>query len=226
MVVLFGCVSLEQVFLDQGSAVEIDSNLSIFVAGTTLGNLSGNNAGSSDVFLSKFDNFYGVHVWTEQFGSSAYDSVSDIVIDSDDNIILSGFTDGHLAGNNLGITDVFVSKHANNGNALWQYQFGTSGQEHPNGVTVDKNNNLLVTGYTQGVLQGVSAGNHDVFLHKIDSYSKPLWFRQFGTNTYDRGTAIATDSTNSIVLAGYTAGNLAASNAGYSDAFIRKYVYP
>ena len=211
---------------DYGATLTVDSNFKILVAGSTSGSLSGSNSGSNDIFLGKFLNVNGGNLWMEQFGSSAYDAVHDIAIDNGDNIILTGYTGGDLAGSNLGSNDAFVSKYASNGNSLWAYQFGTSGEEHARGVTVDNNNDLLVTGYTQGVLQGISAGNHDFFLHKIDGYSKPLWFRQFGTNKYDRGTAISTDNNNNIILAGYTGGDLENNNAGYSDGFVRKYAYP
>ncbi len=48
-------------------------------------------------------------------------------------------------------------------------QLGTSGDDQANGVATDSSGNVYVTGFTQGGLDGTSAGNFDIFVVKYNS---------------------------------------------------------
>lgn len=50
-----------------------------------------------------------------------------------------------------------------------------------------------------------------------------LWTRQFGTSSYERAGAVATDTDGNVIVAGYTFGSLAQVNQGSANAFVRKY---
>lgn len=150
--------------------LKTDSTGNLYATGYTLGDLGGKNAGSSDVWLAKFDND-GNQLWIKQFGSTGDDETSfnSLVVDSADNIFLSGSTDSNLAGANVGSYDTWVAKYDNNGNQLWIEQFGTSGYDSPTTISVDLKGNLYVAGNTEGSLGGINAGSYDAWIVKLDA---------------------------------------------------------
>jgi hypothetical protein len=83
---------------------------------------------------------------------------------------------------------------------------------------------VYVGGNTGGALPGqTNAGNVDGFLRAYDRNGVELWTRQFGTSGTDLVSA-TTAVDGSIYIAGSTDGAFPGhTNAGSSDAFIRKY---
>ena len=67
--------SFEAGTIDEARDVVVDGLGNVFVAGWTLGNLAGVNAGEEDVFISKF-NTQGDQLWTRQFGTNKFDNVA------------------------------------------------------------------------------------------------------------------------------------------------------
>jgi len=84
------------------------------------------------------------------------------------------------------------------------------------------NNNVYITGYTGGVLDG-TAGSVDAFLAKYDSAGTIKWTKQLGSTGYDRAQCVAVDSNNNVYIAGQTGGALDGTSAGSYDAFLAKY---
>ena len=54
---------------DSAHSVAADGLGNVYVSGQTSGNLGGDNAGSSDAFLSKFDSSGGL-LWSQQLGTT------------------------------------------------------------------------------------------------------------------------------------------------------------
>jgi len=104
-------------------------------------------------------------------------------------------------------------------------QLGTAADDYGNGVTVDADGNVYVSGYTAGGLDGnTSAGDYDIFLVKYDGTGTKQWTIQLGTSSIDVGTGVATNAAGNIYVGGYTAGDLDGNgNAGGYDLFLVKY---
>ena len=104
-------------------------------------------------------------------GTSSNDSGNEVTVDSNNNIYVTGNTKGGLNGNtNSGGTDVFLVKYYDNGTKQWTKQLGTSADELGYEVIGDSSNNIYVTGYTKGGLNGnTNSGNFDIFLVKYNS---------------------------------------------------------
>jgi hypothetical protein len=102
---------------DYGMSIKTDSSGNVYVTGMTEGSLDGNtNLGREDVFIVKY-NSSGVRQWTRQFGTSSYDIGTDITIDINSKVYVTGYTRDSLDGNvHAGITDVFVVKYDTDGN--------------------------------------------------------------------------------------------------------------
>ncbi|MCP4133893.1 MAG: hypothetical protein GY754_23185 [bacterium] len=108
---------------DAGRCVAVDSDNNVYVTGHTSGGLDGNiNAGGNDVFLMKYSSS-GAKQWTKQVGTPYKDLAYNMAINkkenSDDDIFITGYSDGNLDGNtnsNEGVSsDIFIMKFNTSG---------------------------------------------------------------------------------------------------------------
>jgi hypothetical protein len=207
---------------DIAFSVAIDSNNNVYISGYTFGSLDGTNAGLADAFLAKYDST-GIKVWTRQLGSTVSESATSVAIDSNNNVYITGSTDGSLDGTNAGSRDAFLAKYDSTGSIIWTRQLGSTTEDRANSVAIDSNNNVYITGYTRGSLDGTNAGSNDAFLVKYDSTGIKVWTRQLGSTVSDIACSVAIDSNNNVYITGYTFGSLDGTNAGSADAFLAMY---
>jgi len=211
---------------DYGRGVTVDSSDNIYVTGSTYGGLDGNtNSGSYDSSLVKY-NTSGTKQWTKLLGTSSKDSGYGVTVDSSDNIYVTGYTRGGLDGNTYsGDNDTFLVKYNSSGTKQWTQQLGSSSKDFGHGVTVDSSDNIYVTGYTEGGLDGnTSAGSYDIFLVKYNSSGVKQWTQQLGSSSDDIGEGVTVDSKNNIFVTGGTRGGLDGNtNSGSYDIFLVKY---
>ena len=192
--------------------VAVDGSGNVLVAGWTYGSLEGASAGGSDAFVRKYD-ADGSVVWTRQFGTSDDDFARGVAVDESGNVLVSGDTRGSLEGESAGGADAYVRKYDPDGSVVWTRQFGTSSDDTAGAVAVDGSGNVLVSGDTQGSLEGANAGLTDAFVRKYDADGIVVWTRQVGENSNDVGPGVAADA----------AGNVLAVGAIAYDAFVIKY---
>ncbi|AFG34825.1 Beta-propeller repeat protein [Fervidobacterium pennivorans DSM 9078] len=206
---------------DEVCGLATDSQNNIIIAGSVKGNLDSNKMGVKDVFLRKFD-FEGNLIWGRQFGSDYYDEAYGVAVDSNDNIIVVGYTYKTLGKESYGLVDAYIRKYDKDGNVIWTTQFGTKSSEVANSVAVDKFDNIYVAGYTWGNLEGVNKGAKDAYVCKFDPDGNIVWKRQIGTEYYDEIFNIAVDSQGNIYIAGYTWGVLGEKSNGSQDIIVAK----
>jgi len=99
---------------DYANGVATDSSGNVYVTGSTRGGLDGTNAGSSDLFVVKY-NSSGTKQWTKQLGTSGIDSTNGVTTDSSGNVYVTGYTQGGLDGTYVGSYDLFVVKYNSDG---------------------------------------------------------------------------------------------------------------
>jgi hypothetical protein len=208
---------------DSSQAIAVDPSGNIYISGKSRGKIGGTtNKGGDDTFLSKF-NATGTCLWTRSKGTTFNDESNAVTVDASGNVYISGYTRGILGGPNSGGCDAFLFKYDETGKELWlrPVQFGTSGDDYSNSMTVDASGNIYITGYTTGSLDGTNAGGEDVFLRKYDGAGNCLWGRQFGTPDNDKSYCVAVNSLDHIYISGVTSGTFDNSiNAGGEDAFL------
>lgn len=210
---------------DAGLGVAIDPAGYVLVAGVTAGTLPGQtHFGGADAFVVKLDAADGDPVWTHQFGTSGHDDATSVAVDADGNVLVAGLTAGAFPGqSHLGEVDAFVRKLDADGEPVWTRQFGSDGNDPAFGLAIDTRGDLVVSGYTDGVLDGASpAGNADAFAIKLDPDGERLWTQQYGTVESDYGNGVAVDARGFVLLVGTTQGALGGPNAGETDAFVRR----
>jgi uncharacterized delta-60 repeat protein len=241
--------------LDWGNDVTTDSSGNIYVTGYTEGGLDGNTNSQGtldDIFLVKY-NSSGTKQWTKQLGYYSEQGTG-VTTDSSGNIYVTGHTQGcnscstvmatrGLDGNtNLGYLDIFLVKYNSSGTKQWTKQLGTSSWDEGKDVTTDSLDNIYVTGFTEGDLDGnTNYGSDckhppkvmglpsnppcsDIFLVKYNSSGTKQWTKQLGTSSNDIGRGVTTDSSGNIYVTGETRGNLDGNtNSGGKDIFLVKY---
>ncbi len=81
-------------------------------------------------------------------------------------------------------------------------------------------NDLYVTGYTQGDLDGTNQGFDDSFLRRYNGLK--IWGLQFGTRSLDQAIKVATDSNGNVYVVGHTNGPLG-FQVRHKDTFLAKF---
>jgi hypothetical protein len=209
---------------DRLNAVSTDES-GVYVAGNTSAVLPGQtSSGDWDAFVRKYDPL-GNEVWTAQFGSSSYDEILAISVDSS-GVFVAGYTDGALPGqSSAGGSDAFVRRFDHAGNESWTHQFGTSSPLIDQCFSIAVHaGEVYVTGRTAGTLPGQTfSGWTDAFVRKYGPAGTVLWTHQFGTSSFESGRAILADASG-VYVSGYTGGALPGQiKAGGMDTFVRKY---
>jgi len=211
---------------DYGYGVAVDSGGNVYVAGYTYGPFDGQvNVGGYDIFLTKY-NSTGTKQWSKIWGSANDDYGREVSVDSDENVYVTGYTDGVFDGQtNTGSSDIFLTKYNSAGTKQWSKIWGSVSTDIGRGVSVDSGGNIYVTGYTDGEFDGqANAGGHDIFLTKYNSGGAKQWSEIWGSADDDSGNGVSVDLGGNCYVAGYTDGGFdGQTNAGCTDVFLTKY---
>ncbi|HYQ02502.1 MAG TPA: SBBP repeat-containing protein [Polyangiaceae bacterium] len=200
---------------DQASSVAVDGSGYAYVVGFVGNSLVAGTGGpgDQDAFMRKFDTD-GNTLWTKQWGTTSTDNAYAVkAIGSGTGTV---YVTGYVGGGEL-------RTFALNGTAGWIKAFSASVSATPYGLAVLGSGEAFVTGYTSGNLQGTNAGSMDIFVRKYDASGGIAWTAQFGTPDWDEGDAIAVDGNGNSYVTGYTLSAIAGTNAGGTDAFLRKF---
>jgi beta-propeller repeat-containing protein len=139
----------------------------VIVAGATSVTLGSTSYGAQDAFVLKMDKATGDVAWAAQAGSIDTDYPTSLAFDQAGNIYIAGETYGSVmqGGANQGGLDAFAMKFDPNGAWISSWQKGTDKDEVVTSVAADSCGNVLVGGYSKGVLTGASsAGGYDMFV--------------------------------------------------------------
>ena len=159
--------------------------------------------------------------WTHQFGSAEPDITAGIAVADDGTIIAAGYTMGAVgAGASAGGFDVFVQAIGPDGEPSWARQLGSGDDDFAEAIAAGPEGRIAVVGQTDGGLAGPSSGETDGFLVVLDARGVTLWERTLGTPADDVASGVAFAPDGSLVVAGWTGGDLAGSSAGGEDAFL------
>jgi len=128
-----------------------DSTGTLF--GTTLANV-----GSNDIFLVKFNNS-GITQWVTRIAGTGNDESTDIVVDSNDNILIAGNysssslviydapgTSSTISLGKSGTTNRFVAKYNPTGVAQWSIFVDGNGVNSGSGLALDSGDNIYFGG--------------------------------------------------------------------------------
>ncbi|WP_254563497.1 SBBP repeat-containing protein [Oscillatoria sp. HE19RPO] len=224
---------------DRGFDVALDQAGNIYIAGITqsanfptVGGIQSDNAGESDVFVTKLDPTGTTTLFSTYFGGSGTEASDEganvsLQVDNAGNIYLSGNTNstdlpttaGSIQTSLSGEQDTFVAKFNNTGTELiYSTYLGGTGIETNWDMTLDNQGQVYLTGVTssmdfplvnaaQNTFGGIGAFSFgDVFVSKISPTGTELVYSTYlGGSEDDGALAIAVDESGSAYVAGYTA---------------------
>lgn len=175
---------------EQSCSTDANSNIiltGIFYSLITIGTTTLTGAGSSDIFIMKYDP-NGNILWAKSAGGPGSEIIYSCSTDASNNIVTTGYfnsptltigtntlTNTNPANNSY---DLFIFKHDPNGNALWAKGAGGMNFDYGKSCSVDANGNVIVTGYfdsptisfgTTILTNADATGNtRDIFVLKLD----------------------------------------------------------
>jgi len=149
-------------------------------------------AASSDMCLVKYDGS-GVEQWYRTWGGSSFDNGYAIVLDSSDNIYITG-----RSVHNSYIKVVLV-KYDSSGVEQWYRRWYSDGGNSGNGIALDSVENIYIVGRTE-----IPQGSSDMCLLKYDSSGGLQWSRTWGNSAGDYGESVAIDSSDNVYAVGNT----------------------
>ena len=208
---------------DRGRKIALDSSGNIYVVGyyqNTVdfggGNVTSN--GSFDAFILKL-NSSGTFQWVKSYGGSTGNDLGrDVVVDSNDNVIMLGTFRGTVnfdSGDGGGFYtsndyDVFLIRL--NSSGIWQSVWVTTNNGSADGraLAIDSNNVTYLTGsysgsVTFGANNRTATNSNDLFIHKIDTYdneNNTQLTYALNVDTTQKAKGIAVDSSGNIYATG------------------------
>lgn len=233
--------------LSEGRAVATDRSGNIAITGlfqgtATFGTISLSSTGVYDIFVAKY-NPSGNALWAKRAGASSnFNGGNSITVDTNDNIITTGYFSGRFAnfGNHVltsaGGSDAFIAKYDPLGNVLWAKRGGGINGDAGNAITIDKDNNVFASGSFQDTMSFNthnpllhSTGGRDIFVAKYDSLGHLIWAKQAGGNSDDIGKTVRVDSSGNCIVGGdFTTtalfDTISLTSLGNSDIFITKLI--
>jgi hypothetical protein len=218
---------------DNAYAVATDASDNVLVGGAFVGTVDFGggvltSSGARDIFLAKFD-AAGNHLWSKNFGdASDYQYAFQVAADGLGNVIVTGTFYGTVdfgggALTSAGGQDVFIAKFDAGGNHLWSKRFGDTASQYENDVTTDAAGNVIVAGYFLGTMDFgggalTSAGNHDIYVAKLDPGGNHLWSSSFGDASPQSASGVAVDGAGNVIVTGIFKGTVDFGGGGFTSA--------
>lgn len=187
--------------------------------------------------------------WAFKTGGSLTDVGYAVVADKNDYIYTTGnfenggdFDPGPGAANlsSSGSTDIFIQKLTTGRKLVWARKIGGNGADSGNGIAVDQQGNIYLTGYFSNSMDAdpgpmsffiSSFGEWDIFVIKLDKNGKLLWAASAGSSGTDSGLGVDFDPLGNVYVTGYFTGtanfdpggsNFTLTSTGGSRAFVWK----
>ena len=201
---------------DEGNGIAVDDAGNVHVVGSVVDGSVSAPGNGRDIWVRKY-NASGKTLWTKQYSSTTnggYDEGHGIAVDKVGNVYVTGFVDHPVQDQNI-----WVNKYDSNGNTVWtqthDYSFATG--EGGNGVALDKNGNVYVTGFVW------ENKYKAIWTRKYDNNGKTIWTDIYDGKGWDCGSAISVDHNGNAYVTGYTETGTGTKVYDNIDIWIRKY---
>jgi len=227
---------------DYAYAIAVDNLGNAYITGQTYSYdfplasaMQGAIAGSSDVFVTKFDTSGSFLSYSTYLGGESWENGNGIALDRLGNAYVTGITHSYdfpvspasgnayapFQRNNAGGSDAFIAKLDASGASLeYSTYIGGSSWESGNSIALDRLGNAYVAGNTHSYdfpvspasgnayapFQRDNAGSSDVFVTKLNRWGSSLHYSTYlGGSDWDIGRSIALDASGNAYVTGSTA---------------------
>lgn len=179
--------------------------------------------GNTDIFLVRLSPAGDV-VWARDIGGGAIDYLEDLVVDSQGDLIFTGWFNGSTNIGGIPLTgsgwEVYVAKVSEDGNPVWAKSFGGSGNNEGKSLATDASGNIVLAGVFQQLLSlggsTLAAVGDDGFVAKLDPDGNHLWSLKIGGPSTDSARGVAVDQAGNVFVTG-TVGSLVDFDPGPGD---------
>lgn len=138
----------------------------------------------------------GDNYWLATLGVSGFTTNGyGVAIDSSDNIIAVGQTNGEGEGN----YDALVVKYSKSGTILWQKTLGDTVIDRLYGVTVDSSDNIYVCGRAN---YSSRTSSEDMITAKFNPDGTLSWVRGLGSDYGETNNSVSIDSSGNVITVG------------------------
>ncbi len=193
-------------------SLEEDSLGNIYAAGTTnsVSGLITSQHGNYDLSIVKFDSS-GNTIWAKSFGGSNYETAQAMLIDSQNKIIIGGYSrssNGDV-NSNFGYSDSWIIEINETGNIVKQKNIGGSGGDNLFSILETSDGGYLFTSGSTSSDTDIQnhLGAEDIWLYKTDRNLNAEWSHNYGGSGNDRPASVIQNSDGGFLLAGYTFSN-------------------
>ena len=230
------------------SNIELDNQGNIFTSGYKYAGF----LPYFDPLVVKFDS-NGDVLWSDSPTGVSNDNASGLALDHENNCYITGFftidlsfgDSTLLAGNELGLTNIYLAKYSSDGNVLWAKCLPGTGGPTPFGgnlgdegrdLSIDNHGNLFITGYFSGIttfgndchtIDLITENYKDIFVAKLNGDADLQWAISTGGSNNQAATTICSGNGNVFLSGNYQnsaniGGNYLGGFGGWSDIFIAK----
>ncbi len=213
---------------DELSTLFIDDDYNIYILGSFLINAQfdslqlNSTSGSEAIFICKYDSS-GELLWGKSFSSSAAQEATDLVVDENGTIYITGNFGGILILNNQSYTaqatqDAFVLKLFSDGTVDWFSHQGISGKIEPESIVIFDDNKISIAGNYRGSVAfandtiQTNTNDDDVFLAQYDEWGQPLWIQKAGGVYQDVVIALVQNESGQLFVGGHFRGVMTLSD--------------
>lgn len=165
--------------------------------------------------------------WARTFGHTNYDVIADFEMDNSENIYITGnfcgtielaTEDSPIILNSYSQCDILVAKLNPEGFALWAFNIGGDTYSGGNGISLDDNDNIYLTGYFDGTADFDPSDNtaslamhenqinpmnsSDGFIAKYDNSGNYIWAHHIGGRGIDKPMHMTMSQDSSFYVTG------------------------
>ena len=148
---------------ESGISMTFDASDNVYVSGYTRNGFEGNKESQDfSVFLVKYNSF-GSREWIKELGKSKVEDGARLIVDSSDNIYVTGFY------NEFGSQNTLLVKYNTFGNREWTNRLGSTLNDFAWDLTVDSSNNICVVGLSDNSFAQNINRQDDILLMKFNA---------------------------------------------------------
>lgn len=187
--------------------------------------------GLADYWLVEI-NSAGTLISQNSYGGSQDDIFQDMILTSDDNIILTGTSESGISGNkttvNYGLKDMWIVK-ANGTTISWQKTYGTTSIDPSMCLKEASDGSYLISGSAAGISgnkTSLAYGSTDMWVISLEANGDEIIQESFGGINGEQANSMTYTSDGGFIIAGYSqsiaSGNKSSANYGAEDFWIVK----
>lgn len=151
---------------DDPRGITLDNLGNIYITGV----IDSYGAGDYDIFILKYDSV-PILLWNFTWGGVDSDIAQDLVLDTSNNIYLTGYTESFGSGK----SDIVSIKFNSLGSQQWNKTWGGTDIEESYGISIDSSNNTYIAGWSDSF----NAITSNALILKCNSTGDAQWYKSW-----------------------------------------------